>query len=40
MSEEKNSIIREITPLSEYDCLYIADRKKKEFDYPIHTHEE
>lgn len=42
MSEEKhhNTIIREITPLSEYDCLYIADRKKKEFDYPIHTHEE
>lgn len=40
MSEEQNSIIREITPLSEYDCLYIADRKKKEFDYPIHTHEE
>lgn len=40
MAEEKSSIIREITPLSEYDCLYIADRKKKEFDYPIHTHEE
>lgn len=40
MSEEKNTIIREITPLSEYDCMYIADRKKKEFDYPIHTHEE
>lgn len=40
MSEGKNTIIREITPLSEYDCLYIADRKKKEFDYPIHTHEE
>lgn len=40
MTEDKNTIIREITPLSEYDCLYIADRKKKEFDYPIHTHEE
>lgn len=38
--KENNAIIREITPLSEYDCFYIADRKKKEFDYPIHTHEE
>ena len=33
-------IIREITPLSESDCFYIADRRKKEFTYPIHRHRE
>ena len=35
-----NSFIREITPLSEKDCFYIADRQKTEFTYPIHTHAE
>lgn len=35
-----NEIIREITPLSDKDCFYIADRYKKEFTYPIHTHME
>ena len=33
-------IIREITPLSDSDCFYIADRRKKEFTYPIHRHRE
>ncbi|MCD7930807.1 MAG: AraC family transcriptional regulator [Tannerellaceae bacterium] len=33
-------LIREITPLSDKDCFYIADRYKKEFTYPIHCHEE
>ena len=33
-------IMREITPLSERDCFYIADRHKAEFTYPIHCHEE
>lgn len=33
-------IIHEITPLSEEDCFYIADRKKTEFTYPIHNHSE
>lgn len=33
-------IIREITPLSDKDCFYIADRRKAEFTYPLHTHSE
>ena len=32
-----NQIIREITPLSDKDCFYIAERYKTEFTYPIHT---
>ncbi len=32
--------IREITPLSEKDFFYIADRSKSEFTYPIHSHAE
>ena len=32
-------IIHEITPLMGKDVLYIADRRKKEFTYPIHNHE-
>ena len=41
---EKNNnehhILREITPLSEKDCFYIADRHKTEFTYPMHCHGE
>lgn len=41
---EKNNnehhILREITPLSEKDCFYIADRHKSEFTYPMHCHGE
>lgn len=33
-------VMREITPLSERDCFYIADRHKSSFDYPIHCHPE
>ena len=33
------SIIREISPLMGKDVLYIADRHKKEFTYPIHNHQ-
>ena len=45
MAQEKqdihpSSIIQEITPLSDRDSFYIADRHKKEFTYPIHKHEE
>ena len=40
MSEHTSSIMREITPLSERDCFYIADRRKSSFDYPIHCHPE
>lgn len=35
-----NNIIREITPLSEKDCFFLADRRKTEFTYPIHSHSE
>lgn len=36
----QKDIIREITPLSDKDCFYIADRYKTEFTYPIHNHME
>ena len=32
-------VLHEITPLMGRDALYIADRNKKEFAYPIHNHE-
>lgn len=32
-------VLHEITPLMEKDLLYIADRHKKEFTYPIHKHD-
>lgn len=38
--ESQNYILHEITPLSERDCFYIADRTKTEFTYPIHNHVE
>ncbi len=38
MSEDRR-VIHEITPLMGKDVLYIADRHKKEFTYPIHSHE-
>lgn len=38
MSEDRR-VIHEITPLMGKDVLYIADRHKKEFTYPIHNHE-
>lgn len=37
MAEERR-VIHEITPLMGKDVLYIADRHKKEFTYPIHNH--
>jgi len=36
---DERRVIHEITPLMGKDVLYIADRKKKEFTYPIHNHE-
>jgi AraC-like DNA-binding protein len=36
---EKN-IHREITPLKNHDCFLVFDRKRKEFNYPIHFHPE
>jgi AraC-like DNA-binding protein len=40
MSEHIDHIIHEITPLSDKDCFYIADRRKSEFTYPLHSHSE
>lgn len=36
----KSIAITEITPLSDKDCFYIADRYKTEFSYPLHKHDE
>ncbi|MBP5386155.1 MAG: helix-turn-helix domain-containing protein [Prevotella sp.] len=36
---DERRILHEITPLMGKDMLYIADRRKKEFTYPIHNHE-
>lgn len=36
---DERRILHEITPLMGKDVLYIADRRKKEFTYPIHNHE-
>lgn len=40
MMKDSNYVMREITPLSERDCFYIADRRKGEFTYPMHCHAE
>jgi len=34
-----SKVLHEITPLGEHDFMYVADRHKKEFTYPIHNHE-
>ena len=34
----ETKVIHEISPLMGKDVLYIADRRKKEFTYPIHNH--
>ena len=36
---ENNHILNEITELQDKDMLYIADRTKTEFSYPLHKHE-
>jgi AraC-like DNA-binding protein len=35
-----NELIREITPLTSFDCFTIFSREKTEFDFPLHFHEE
>ncbi|WP_321479230.1 AraC family transcriptional regulator [uncultured Bacteroides sp.] len=40
MGIAQNQIIHEITPLSDKDCFYIAERYKTQFTYPIHSHSE
>lgn len=39
INADERRVIHEITPLMGKDILYIADRHKKEFTYPIHNHE-
>ena len=34
------TVMREITPLSDSDCFYLADRHKSSFDFPMHNHPE
>ena len=36
----QTQIIRELTPLSEQDSLYIIERNKEAFDFPLHSHDE
>src|SRR5262245_56530114 len=33
-------VFREITPLTSNDCFTIFSRKKTEFNFPLHAHEE
>lgn len=33
------SVYKEVTPLTEENCLYVIARKKDSFDFPIHTHD-
>ena len=35
-----NAVLRESTPITEKDCLYIVERHKSEFLYPLHSHME
>ena len=37
MSESR--VLHEITPLADHDFMYVADRRKKDFTYPIHCHD-
>jgi AraC-like DNA-binding protein len=37
---QPNNIQREITPLSQGDCLLVFDRVKSQFDFPVHFHPE
>ncbi|OQP43072.1 transcriptional regulator [Niastella yeongjuensis] len=36
----KNTLMREITPLTQSDCFTLFSRVKSEFDFPLHYHEE
>ena len=37
---EPSKILREITPLTQSDCFTIFSRTKREFDFPLHYHDE
>ncbi len=34
------NIFREVTPLTQNDCFTLFSRRKKQFDFPLHYHEE
>jgi len=36
---EKKEILQEITPLEEHDFMFVADRHKAGYDYPLHRHD-
>ena len=40
MHQAVSNIQREITPLSQGDCLLVFDRVKSQFDFPVHFHPE
>lgn len=40
MNKQSSNILNELTPLSSNDCLYIIERKKTEFSFPLHRHKE
>lgn len=40
MSQTTGNVQREITPLSQGDCLLVFDRIKSKFDFPVHFHPE
>jgi len=35
----EKEILQEITPLEEHDFMYVADRHKAGYDYPLHRHD-
>jgi AraC-like DNA-binding protein len=39
-TEMNKNIVREITPLTQNDCFTIFSRVKKEFNFPLHYHDE
>ncbi|RFS22566.1 AraC family transcriptional regulator [Chitinophaga silvatica] len=36
----KSKILREITPLTQSDCFTLFSREKRDFDFPLHYHDE
>jgi len=36
---EKTDILQEITPLEEHNFMYVADRHKAEYNFPLHRHD-
>ena len=40
MEKTGSSVLHELPPLSEADCIYVIERRKSEFNFPIHSHTE